>query len=64
MLEAEVKQRRMTTYSKHCGFQKVAEEVHEYSENCMLVDTLVDPCTTGSTKRNQPGEVIFLRSQV
>lgn len=27
MLEVEVKQRRMTTYSKHCGFQKVAEEV-------------------------------------
>lgn len=37
MLEVEVKQRRTTTYSKHCGFQKVAEEENEYSENRMLV---------------------------
>lgn len=37
MLEVDVKQRRTTTYSKHCGFRKVAEEENEYSENSMSV---------------------------
>lgn len=37
MLEVDVKQRRMTTYSKRCGFHEIAGEESEYSENSMLV---------------------------